>query len=878
MTANFLYMSGYQCISSKTVFRVLFLSGLMLFFISSNAQDTSFSNNSVGPQKTVIAGEQYGSRPFHQWLWGKHYRKEWTTAVKVPALNLDSVDGGLSVYEAGGGRQSITLKLKNPQGKEYVLRSIDKTFGKALPEIYRKTFIEKIVNDQVSIGHPYSALTIPMMAKAAQIYYASPVIVFIPEQKALGEFNKEYANNLYLLEQRADGDWKEADNFGNASEIVSTDKMFDKVFEESDHRIDQQAFVRARLFDIFIGDWGRHEDQWRWAAIEQDGKKIYKPIPRDRDQVYTKFDGKLLSIFLGAGGTDHLQTFDHNIHDIARYNHSARNLDRQAANQTTREQWVSTAKELQQLLTDAIIEESVKQLPPEVFPISGNDIIAKLKSRRDHLEKFANDYYSVLAKEVEVVGTKKRELFEVNRISKDETAVNIYDLNHEGKPKNEPFYSRKFNSRETNEIRLYGLGDNDEYIVKGQPGKGIQVKMIGGRSKDIYIDSSLGKGSGKVRIYDDHQNDFRTSSGTKLKLSENDSVHIYKYNGFSYNKNGLKKILFYSNEDRLHIGTGYKIITRKWRKQPFASSQEINAKYSLMENAFSTEYKGTFTEVVGKWNLALYANYDWIRWINYFGIGNETERVFKGNQYRDYYRMRTRQLLTSIGLNRNFADYHNIGLSGFYQTYDIVKDNGRYVAEHPTNSNGDDYNMKNFAGARVDYVYQNINDIILPTKGIKFMSSASYTQDLKESESSFGRFSAALTAYVPLSKSFVYYVKTGGATLTGTPEFYQLNVIGGGQTLRGFRRFRFYGKTIFYAQNELQWIRNVRGNLFNGRAGLLGLVDAGRVWYPGEKSDKIHVSFGGGFIIAPFNKISVAATVATSKEDATVNFRIGRSF
>ena len=168
--------------------------------------------------------------------------------------------------------------------------------------------------------------------------------------------------------------------------------------------------------------------------------------------------------------------------------------------------------------------------------------------------------------------------------------------------------------------------------------------------------------------------------------------------------------------------------------------------------------------------------------------------------------------------------------------------------------------------------------MILPRKGVRFLSSASYNWDLKEIDRSFARFLSTLTVYVPLSNSFGYYLKTGAATVTGTPEFYQLNVIGGGQTLRGFRRFRFYGKSMAFAQNELQWIRNVRSSVFNGRAGLLGLADLGRVWYPGESSDKIHLAIGGGFILAPFNRISVAVTYAKSKEDATVNFRIGKAF
>ena len=447
MTPTILYVSGYQCIYAKVLRKSLFPGLLvMLSFFRSSAQSGPNGADSAlrEPQKTVVAGEQYARSSFHQWLWGKHYRKEWITPVTVKVISLDTVYGGLTPYEAGGGRQSKSLKLRNPQGKEYVIRSVDKTYGKALPEIYGNTFVEKLIDDQVSTAHPYAALTIPQMASAAKIYHCNPVIVYIPEQKALGEFNKEYGNDLYLLEQRADGDWKEEANFGNSAEIVNTEKLFEKLMEENDHRIDQASFVRARLFDIFVGDWGRHEDQWRWASFDEDGKKIYRPIPRDRDQVYTKFDGLLLSALLGVGGTGHIKTFGHKIKDIGTYNFSARNLDRQAANEITREQWVSTARELQGLLTDEVIENAVKQLPSEVFPFSGNDIIAKLKTRRNDLHIYANDYYNILAREVEVVGTKKKELFKVTRSGEAEVLVEVFDLDKDGKPQPQPFIPGSF--------------------------------------------------------------------------------------------------------------------------------------------------------------------------------------------------------------------------------------------------------------------------------------------------------------------------------------------------------------------------------------------------------------------------------------------------
>jgi hypothetical protein len=336
---------------------------------------------------------------------------------------LDTAFGGLNPYQAGGGRQSKSLRLKDAQNREWVLRSIDKSYTGALPEIFHNTFVEKIANDQVSIAHPYSAPTIPIMAEAAKIYHTKPIIRWLPQQKALDTFNKDVGNNLYLLEQRPDENWETASNLGNSKNLISTDKLLENLLEDNDNYVDQSFFMRARLFDIFIGDWGRHEDQWRWATFEEgDDTKIYKAIPRDRDQAYTKFDGKLVGILLAAANLDHLQTFDYEIKDINHFNFPARNLDRRLLNELTLDQWLSVAKDLQQALTDAVIETSNQTNAFRVFSISGNEIIAKLKSRRNHLTEYARDYYTFLAKEVEITGSQKNELFEIKRLDNTKPA------------------------------------------------------------------------------------------------------------------------------------------------------------------------------------------------------------------------------------------------------------------------------------------------------------------------------------------------------------------------------------------------------------------------------------------------------------------------
>ena len=817
------------------------------------------------PTITVVAGKQYYTNSFHQSLWGKHYRKEWNTPVSFKVVMLDTLAGGLTPYEGGGGRQSKSLRLKDKNGKEYVLRSIDKTFGRALPEIYQGTFIEKIADDQVSIGHPYSAVTISPMAEAAKILHTDPSIIYIPKQARLGEFNEEYGDDLYLFEQRPDGNWENAANLGNSTELISTEKLMEKLQQDNDNRVDQQLYVRSRIFDFFIGDWGRHEDQWRWASYRSDGKTMYKPIPRDRDQSYTKFDGLLL----GLVKPGHLQTFAADIKNINRFNFPARHLDRRMANEVTLEQWLTQAKELQQLLTDAVIESSVKQLPAETFPISGNEIITKLKSRRDHLQEYARTYYLFLAKEVDITGSMDNEMFEVKRSDDGSTAVNIYKITNEGKIKNKPLYSRVFYKNETKEIRLYGLGAADKYEVSGKAGNAITVRLIGGPDKDEYNDMSNIQGpSKKTHIYDNPGNSIIAGSETKKHLSTAPAINTYQYDAFIYNKKGLKPVLFYSNEDHIFAGLQYGITTYKWRKKPFASSQKLNAKYSVIEKGFSATYEGKFVGVVHKWDLDLYANYDQVRWYNYYGLGNETKQL---DIDREQNRLRTQEVMGMMGLSRNIGRHHKFSLSGFYQTVKIKKDTVFVKGLLPASPQL--YTNQQFAGAEFEYSFLSVNDSLLPTKGFGFAATVTYTDNV-QNNNNFMRYSGSAQVLVPFTKTLGIVMRAGAATLSGSPEFYQYNPLGGGKSLRGYRRTRFFGKTSAYSQNELRWIKNVRSYLYNGKFGLMANYDIGRVWMPGERSNTWHSGMGGGIILAPYNRISVTAGYAVSSEGGNVFFRL----
>ncbi|MEP7229964.1 MAG: BamA/TamA family outer membrane protein [Ginsengibacter sp.] len=850
-------------------YRLSFLTCICFFAIAENANAQNMADSTtISKYKIVSAGPQYKRSGWHDFFWGKNYRKEWSAPVKLPVFLLDAEKGGLIATKEGGGHQTSSLHLETKEGDNYSLRSVDKRLGKVLPEEFLGTFIEDLANDEVSMSNPYGAVTVPMMAQSAGIYHTNPQYVYLPEQPALDSFNKKFAGQVYLFEQRIKGSWKSADNLGNFDKYLNTEDMIKEIFDQTENRVDQEAYLKARLFDIFLGDWDRHEDQWAWGIKEDGKKKIFVPLPQDRDQAYFKHNGVLLDLAITASGLNYFQSFKPKVGDVKTFTFEERGSDRLFTNQLNLNDWQKIAKDLQASLTDNVIEQAVKKLPPEVYGISGEKITTALKARREQILDYATTYYYFLAKEVEVVGTKGAEYFEVKPINEDEVSVQLFNKTKDDEKKSKPFYSRTFLNNETKEIRLYGLDGKDIYTIGGDQDNKIKIRIIGGPDPDSVTTIN---GSMKTYVYDDKDNNyFQTGSNTKFHLSNDTSRHSYVYRNYMYDKKGIKPTFFYSDADRFYFGLGYGWEHHKWKKLPFAFKQYIGANYSISQQAFSFTYKGLFPGAIGKFDLSLLANYDLIRWTNFYGLGNETLLITKD---RDYNRMRTKEAIGSIGLNRSFGK-STVSLNGFYQSIKIINDEERYVAKVIAPAIADIFDTRNFAGAVFKYTFSQLNDLAVPTKGITFSGNVSFTQNVNQTDLSFWKYGGKVQLYVPLISKFSIATSAAVSSVSGDPEFYQYPSIGGGMDLRGFQRQRFYGKTSFYNSNELRFISKFKTYLVNGKAGLLVFVDEGRVWIPQEKSSTWHVGYGGGILFAPFNKVLFDVTYGISDEDKLIQLRL----
>ncbi|MBD2716829.1 hypothetical protein KBK19_17430 [Microvirga sp. STR05] len=448
----------------------------------------------------IAAGPQYQRSGLHTFFWGKHYRDLWALPVTVPVLNLRTVvPGGLTPVREGGSFQTKNLRLVDRNGVQYVLRSVDKDATKALPEGLQDGPIGRLMKDQTSVINPYGAYVVPRLARAAGVYHTNPRLVYVGDDPALGEYRQSFANALYLLEERPEGDQSTVASFGNSSRVESSRKVFTNLMANPQFRVDARRYLRARLFDMWLGDWSRREDQWRWASFEgPTGAVRYHPIPRDRDHAFFKFNDGLFTHMIGWVKSNY-QTFGEKIRlsDVEGLNRAARPMDKSLLVYLSRDDFRQIADSLQQQLPDPVIREALAVWPKEVYALAGQEFERKLSQRRDQLPAVADKFYTLLARNIELPGTDQPERFVLDSPSAQLVRVRVYQL---GASRPDSLVGqRTFSATETSSLKLFGLGGNDVFEFRALPPTSITVELYDGAGQDVVLGPTAATGQARTR-------------------------------------------------------------------------------------------------------------------------------------------------------------------------------------------------------------------------------------------------------------------------------------------------------------------------------------------------------------------------------------------
>lgn len=472
----------------------------------------------ISPDSTVqvAAGPQYARGAFHRFFWGTHYRALWALPVTAPVFNLrTAVPGGLVPIREGGSFQTKNLRLVDRNGTQYVLRSVDKDATKALPASLQDGPIGRLMKDQTSVIHPYGAYIVPPLARAAGVYSTNPRLVYVADDPALGEFRAGFANALYLFEERPEGDQRAVGSFGNSSLVESSRKVFTNLVASNRFQVDARQYLRSRLFDMWLGDWSRREDQWRWASFPAtDGGTVYRAIPRDRDHAFFKFDDGLLTHIIGWVKSNY-QSFHETIRlsDVEGLNKAARPMDKSLLAYLTQDDFRQIADSLRGSLSDEVITQALGVWPREVQQLAAPEFSQKLRSRRNQLPAVAAKFYALLAQDVELPGTDEAERFVVDAIGPRQVRVQVYRLTPQGATL---VHARVFSSPQTRSLKLFGLGGNDAFELRGDPDPHIKIGVYDGAGQDLLeATAAPAKPRSRLTVYD-------SGDGNTLRLGKTD--------------------------------------------------------------------------------------------------------------------------------------------------------------------------------------------------------------------------------------------------------------------------------------------------------------------------------------------------------------------
>ena len=838
---------------------------------------------------SIYTDEETQKGGLYTWLWGERYRKYFSTKIMAPTVDLDTLFGGLKPVRKGGGHQSKSLRLVDNDDREYVMRALRKNAVQYMQAVAFKdqyiegqfddTYAEGLLLDVFTGSHPYAPFVVGTMAKAVGIFHTNPVLYYIPKQKSLSYFNSDFGDELYMIEERAADNHGDKASFGFSNELISTYDLLEELRKDEDNIVDEEAYIRARLFDMLIGDWDRHEDQWRWAKFKEGKKTVYRPMPRDRDQAFSIMaDGLLMKLGTTLVPALRLmQSFDEELKSPKWFNLEPYPLDIALISESGINIWDNQVKFIRDNLSDEVIDEAFQFMPEEVSDQTIDDIKRKLKGRRFNLQRISDEYFKVINKITVIKGTDKDDWFDVER-KKNTTLVTAFRIKN-GK-KGERFYQREFSRSETKEIWIYGLDDDDTYNVFGSGDQKIKIRLIGGQNNDSYT-GTIGK---KVKVYDfKSKKNSIENNRLSVKLTDDYETNIYDHKKLKFNSNQIIPTFGANPDDGFKIGIADTYTVYGFERNPFTSQHILSAQYYFATNGYDLNYKGEFANIFGSWNLGFDVSFTSPNYsVNFFGFGNETvnpNAEDEDNFDLDYNRVKLQTFKVSPSLiwQGDIGSKVRIGLN--YETIEVEETQDRFINTFFDLTEED--NQNSFASLEAQYSFINKNDRAYPTLGFEFDLLGGLTVNFDE-ETSFAYVipSMAFDHRLSANDQLVLATKLRGHLIFGDDfEFYQAANIGAENGLRGYRFQRFTGKNSFVHSTDLRLnFRKRKTGILPINIGLYGGFDYGRVWLEDEDSDTWHNSIGGGIFIIGAEMITANVSAFNSDDGLRFAFRLGFGF
>jgi hypothetical protein len=841
---------------------------------------------------TITAGSQYAASGLRRTLFGEDYRDVWAVPIRVPILDFDTFGGGIEPVERGGGMQTISLRFRAPDGREYNFRSVDKDQTGGLHPDFRNTLIDWVAQDQISAKHPAGALIAHPLLEAAGVPHPEPALYVMPDDPRLGEFRELFAGMLGLMEiHPSEGENNEPLFFG-AERVTGADRLLERLEESPEHRADAREYLRARLMDFLIGDWDRHLGQWRWARYTRaDSVHWWVPVPEDRDNAFVVYDGLLLD--LARSRAPKLIEFGDAYPDIFGLTENAEILDRWVLSELPREEFDAMAADLQVRLTDEVIAAAIANSPPEYQALRGREIADALVERRAGLPEIAHDFYALLSGEVDVRATDENDLALVDRHADGSVDVRLYGESALESfdttstlggapplPSGDPYFDRRFLPGETDDIRIFMHGGDDLAIVRGDGSGHITVRVIGGGSDDLLIDRA--GGGARTAFYDDEgDNEFLIARGTIVDTAEFEEPESgltgFNENAPGYRDWGSDFSLFQPSVAWRYnigpvIGGGPRATKWGFRKVPYAHSIAARFLYAPLHTRFGVEIAADFRETnsISYTTVTGYATQ--VSATRFHGYGNETVDEGSADRYKIFETLIGIEPLYHYGITPEAELF--MGPVVRYTRPELHRD-GPADLDRPFGSEAF-WQLGGQTGGVVD-----TRDLTsYPRAGVRARVTGSAFSAHGGIGDAFGGIDAVAATYVPLPLPLesTLALRAGGRAAWGDFPIQAAAFVGGPESLRGYPHQRYAGDGALFGGAELRTFLMRFKFISRGDLGLVALADAGRVFVDDEASSHWHTGVGGGVWVGILDRTRTLSAVIVRGEITSLYVALGMPF
>jgi len=840
--------------------------------------------------RTVTVGPRYGASALHALMLGRSYRALWTTPIQVEVLDLAHEAGGLTPVRRVGGQQTLGLALRGADGRAYTFRSLDKEPSRMVPEGLRGTFVADLVQDQMAAQHPAAALVAEPLSRAAGVPCVPIRFVMMPDDSALGEFRADFAGVAGTFSEFPTAATSDREGFEGALEIVDHAKLHARIAAGPGDRVAAGEYLDARLFDLLLSDFDRHRRQWRWARREGDPR--WHPIPEDRDQAFARYEGVLVRA--ARGSVQHICAFGPRYDDVVRLTWNGREQDRWLLPELSRDAWVEAAGRLQARITDPVIEDAARRMPPPWFAVDGDRLAAAMRARRDALPGEVARFYRLLAREVDVQCTDDRDLVRVRR---DRGDVEVQVSRLAGPDSGlAPYFTRRFVRGETREVRVYLRGGDDRLVSEGRGGS-ITVRVIGGPGNDEVVAPD-----GGLHVYDAEGEDHVSiGRGTKCDRRPYTPAPGPPTSPWIPPRDwgssaGTTPWFALGSDLGVFVGGGIEITRYGFRRDPFAERHTLRGGWASGPDRPRYEYEGLLHHVNSAATTRIVARYSELEGLGYHGVGNGSRVAADA----DSNELHERRLDLSIEWRVPFSRRFEFGLAPRVRRVETPAGHRLIDAERP-------YGSGRFVEAGL-WAHVGMTSVAMPGRAagpdregpgsgdsatrprrdFSIEADAAAYPRVGDVETAYGWLEGRATTHLGVDRGGSAMVALHGSArrMLGDryPYFAAASTGGGGLTpdqdaVRGLPPDRFRGDGVLRLNADLRLDLSRIAMPLPVAFGVVLFQDVGRVWLEGEHVDRWHGSWGAGpWIGVPSREHPTVLTFARSENRTAYQLRTGFSF